>query len=209
MGLGRGYAGAAASAIASAKRAMDRYIESPKMCAHCGKAIPLIEGRSVHQVRVKKFCNASCSAKSANAKRWYGHQPVPKSARGKSKRLGLFTCKGCSAEYAPWSIKSKFCSLSCAQKSTPHEERVRRGRINSESARINRYKQLAWEENIAQEMRTDEWEVFSPTVVCDRVGIKDGKVFFLEFKPLADQRLRAGQQRIADLVPEMYRIIAK
>ena len=48
--------------------------------------------------------------------------------------------------------------------------------------------------------------VFSPTVVCDRIGVKNNIVCFLEFKKLG-QKLRPGQALIRDLVPEMYRVI--
>jgi len=65
---------------------------------------------------------------------------------------------------------------------------------------------LAWEEGVAESLRNEGWQIFSPTVVCDRIGIKDGKVYFLEFK-LPGQELRDGQKAIADLTPENYKII--
>lgn len=204
--LGRGHAGAAVSAQLARQRAIDRYYAKPNKCGHCGEVIPVPDGIKVSQIRVKRYCNSSCSAKDSNGKRRTGRSA---SSKRKNRLSRLAICNGCGDEFHPWSADSKFCSQSCASKATPREERVRRGRINSESARANRYKQLAWEEAIAAEMRVDGWEIFSPTVVCDRVGVKDGKVFFLEFKPVNNQTLRPGQQRIADLVPEMYKIVAR
>jgi hypothetical protein len=76
----------------------------------------------------------------------------------------------------------------------------------SELQRARRYAQLAYEEGIANEFRTKGWTIFSPTVVCDRVGVKKGRVFFLEFKR-PGQVLRPSQQLIHDLVPHMYRVV--
>ena len=55
-------------------------------------------------------------------------------------------------------------------------------------------------------MTEEGWTVYFPTVVCDRVGVKAGKVYFLEFKK-GNQQLRPGQQAICDLVPHMYLVI--
>jgi hypothetical protein len=67
---------------------------------------------------------------------------------------------------------------------------------------------MDYEEGIAVELRGQGWTIFSPTVVCDRVGVKEGAVFFLEFKRKG-QALRPAQQLIHDYVPNMYRIIYK
>lgn len=89
------------------------------------------------------------------------------------------------------------------------EEKLRRGFGDSARSKFLRRRQLDLEEEMAAQLRDEGWEVFSPTVVCDRVGVKDGKVFFIEFKPVSDPRLRPGQKRIADLVPDMYRVVLK
>ena len=83
----------------------------------------------------------------------------------------------------------------------------KRGLIDPERCRKNRHAQLAWEESLAKGMRADDWEIFSPTVVCDRIGIKNGKLFFIEFKKKGHEKLRPGQKRVAELVPESYKII--
>lgn len=76
----------------------------------------------------------------------------------------------------------------------------------SEAQRRRRLNQIKHEEDVAEKLRTDGWEIFSPTVVCDRVGIKNGKVFFLEFKK-PGQTLRAGQQKVCDLMKDNYKVI--
>lgn len=69
-----------------------------------------------------------------------------------------------------------------------------------------RLAQIAHEEAEAEKLRSQGYEVFSPTVVCDRIAIKDGKVYFVEFKK-EGQALRAGQQRVHDAMPDHYLIV--
>lgn len=83
----------------------------------------------------------------------------------------------------------------------------RRGLLDPDLARERRYTQLAWEEALAKQMRIEGWEIFSPTVVCDRIGIKNEKLFFIEFKKKGREKLRLGQERISQLVPEYYKIV--
>ena len=54
------------------------------------------------------------------------------------------------------------------------------------------------EQDVASRMTKEGWEIFSPTVVCDRIGIKNGKVFFIEFKK-PGQELTENQQKIKNL----------
>jgi hypothetical protein len=70
-----------------------------------------------------------------------------------------------------------------------------------------RLEQLDVEQAQARIMTKEGWEIFSPTVVCDRVGVKDGKVFFIDFKKQGREKLRPGQKRIQELLPEMYKIV--
>lgn len=65
--------------------------------------------------------------------------------------------------------------------------------------------QIAAEVAMAKQLEAEGFQVFSPTVVCDRVAVKDGKVYFVEFKK-PGQELRPGQQIIHDLVPDGYLI---
>ncbi|MDA8260569.1 MAG: hypothetical protein M0Z99_33875 [Betaproteobacteria bacterium] len=84
-------------------------------------------------------------------------------------------------------------------------KRAMLGNFSPENQSRRRLNQIASEEAMAQKLRAEGFDVFSPTVVCDRVAIKDGKVFFVEFKKQG-QPLRQGQQAVCDLVPEMYLI---
>jgi len=85
-------------------------------------------------------------------------------------------------------------------------KRLKGLRHDSETQRRRRLQQIANEENIANELRKTGWVVFSPLVVCDRIGVKDNMVYFLEFKK-PGQKLRPRQELIHDLVPDMYRVI--
>ncbi len=69
---------------------------------------------------------------------------------------------------------------------------------NSEVQRLRRYKQMAMEQRSADKLRSEGWEIFSPTVVCDRIGIKNGQLFLIEFKKL-DQKLTDNQEKVKKL----------
>ena len=78
---------------------------------------------------------------------------------------------------------------------------------NSEVQRRRRYKQMKMEQDASNKLKNMGWEVFSPTVVCDRIGIKNGKVIFIEFKK-PGQKLTPNQQKIKDLVDdESYTVV--
>lgn len=79
--------------------------------------------------------------------------------------------------------------------------------LTSKTASILRRQQISLEEQQANQLRQQGWEVFSPTVVCDRIGVKNGKVFFIDFKKRGREKLRDGQQRIHDLLPEQYLVV--
>lgn len=95
------------------------------------------------------------------------------------------TCPQCGTGMAK---SATFCSRSCVGK-------------------FARRKQLAWEQSVAQKMEQEGWEIISPTACCDRIGIKDGRVFFLEFKPEEDSSLRSFQKAVRKAAPHMYRIV--
>lgn len=80
---------------------------------------------------------------------------------------------------------------------------VANGFFSSENQSRRRKDQLATEQRMSDEMVEDGYQIFSPTVVCDRIAVKDGKVFFVEFKK-EGQLLRESQQLIHDLVPDNY-----
>lgn len=194
-------AGAVACAKLQKQRARDKYYANPKLCENCGNIIQLVEGRANQETRRKRFCNHSCAAKTLNkGKR---RHPAP-TAR---------PCEQCGIGFIGRRWKSRFCSRKCSSINTSArispKEHLRRGFGDSAKASEQRRRQLAWEEGVASELRSDGWEVFSPTVVCDRIGVKDGKVWFLEFKPVGREKLRPGQKRIQGLMPENYQVVAR
>lgn len=78
------------------------------------------------------------------------------------------------------------------------------GHFSSEAQSKRRKNQIATEAAMADSMSREGYKVYAPSTVCDRVAIKDGKVYFVEFKKHSGQKFRSGQQEIHDLVPEMY-----
>jgi hypothetical protein len=100
--------------------------------------------------------------------------------------------------------KRRFCVPCRSRRRSENRKQQKRGFFTSPQAKEFRKQQLAVEEKQAEKLRQAGWEIFSPTVVCDRIGVKDGRVFFIEFKKVGREKLRAGQQRIADLVPNQY-----
>jgi len=87
------------------------------------------------------------------------------------------------------------------------EEMASRGMLDPQKSRERRLQQIALERAQAEILVQDGWEIFSPTVVCDRVGVKDGRIFFIDFKKRGREKLRSGQKRIRDLAPEMYKVV--
>jgi hypothetical protein len=79
-------------------------------------------------------------------------------------------------------------------------------RWTSEQGKTLRRAQILHEEAEANKLRAAGYEVFSPTIVCDRIAIKDGKVYFIEFKK-PRQLLREGQKRVSDVAGDQYLIV--
>ena len=48
---------------------LEKYYENPNFCIHCGNIIEMLPHQKTYEVRVKKFCNHSCSAIYNNLKR--------------------------------------------------------------------------------------------------------------------------------------------
>lgn len=76
---------------------------------------------------------------------------------------------------------------------------------NPEVQRRRRYKQMHMEEGAANKLRKEGWEIFSPTIVCDRIGVKDGRVFLIEFKK-PGQKLTENQEKVKEIIKD-YLII--
>lgn len=60
---------------------------------------------------------------------------------------------------------------------------------------------------MAKRMEEKGWKLFHPSVCCDRIGVKEGRVFFIEFKPRGKAELRDYQRMVRDLAPHMYRVV--
>ena len=67
---------------------------------------------------------------------------------------------------------------------------------------------IAYEEKMAKELERDGFEIFQPSWVCDRIGIKNGKVYFLEFKQ-PDQELTVKQMKVSIAAGKSYIIVRK
>lgn len=100
-------------------------------------------------------------------------------------------------------MKKKSSEAQIAARNRATEERIASGFYSSENQSKRRLNQIKTEVGMAEDLVAEGYEVFSPTVVCDRVAIKDGKVYFVEFKKTG-QELRPGQQKIFDLMPDSY-----
>jgi hypothetical protein len=79
------------------------------------------------------------------------------------------------------------------------------GFYSSQEQSRRRLAQIESEQKMATCLQSEGYVVFSPTVVCDRIAVKDGRLYFVEFKKHG-QQLRPGQQTIRDLMPENYLI---
>lgn len=186
------------------KEAREAYLQNPNKCKQCGESIYPVAKESLYSVKGRLFCGQKC---------FRLHRKENPLIKTPSERKGK-VCIECGELFLPVRGNTrKTCGQECltarTKRTQSKEELLRRGLTDPAKCRENRKKQLHTEEGIAEELRGDGWEIFSPTVVCDRIGVKDGKVFFLEFKPIKNQKLRPGQRRIADLVPDMYQIIAR
>jgi len=51
------------------ENALIRYYNNPNYCIHCNKIIEVPDGVKCSEIRLKKFCNSSCSAKYNNRHR--------------------------------------------------------------------------------------------------------------------------------------------
>jgi hypothetical protein len=87
----RGSAGGKVRATLSREEAVDRYYSSPNICLQCGSIIEIVGKQLVRDVRRKKFCNHSCSAKHSNTKRKIDKPKKIKFVLGKITKGELFS----------------------------------------------------------------------------------------------------------------------
>lgn len=121
-------------------------------------------------------------------KRKVGRPPKPARAPRTKRELVTSTCQQCNTEFTRLGRTGIFCSRSC-------------------QSRWNAKSNLIWERAVAAKMELDGWTMFTPSSCCDRIGIKDGQVFFVEFKPVGRTKLREFQKLVRDHVPHMYRVV--
>lgn len=177
----------------------------PNFCKFCQKLILRRPDERLRETRKKIFCNSSRAAS------FNGHLRIrikkPKPPRKPKEWLDL-KCTNCGCLFSYTGLwKRKCCSEKCVHDKIA-KVNINMGPERRQAHRDRRYKQLAIEEGQAKKLRSEGWEIFSPTVVCDRIGTKDGKVYFIEFKPDHNTNLRSGQQRLHDVVPDQYIVIS-
>lgn len=103
----KGSAGGIATAIILKRKALERYYSNPNYCLHCNSIIQVKENQRVSEVRVKKFCNKSCSAK-------YNNKLKGRICRSKEEeRESRKRCK-CPKCEKPIKCSSKVC-ISCVK----------------------------------------------------------------------------------------------
>ena len=59
-----------------------------------------------------------------------------------------------------------------------------------------------WENKKAEEIKDNYNHMYKPSVVCDRICIKDGKIVFVEIKQTG-QNLRKQQQEFKELCEKL------
>lgn len=105
-----------------------------------------------------------------------------------------------------WPI-CQYCGKKIEQRGNRRPIRSRKycGRECTGKANIRRL--YAWENAIGDQLRNEGWTILLPSACCDRIGIKDGHVFFLEFKPEGRTALRSYQKTLREAAPDVYRVI--
>lgn len=72
MTLTKQQLGGIAQGIKSRNNAIEQYNLNPNLCIYCNNKIEVKEGQKVYEVKLKKFCNQSCSASFNNKNKTYG-----------------------------------------------------------------------------------------------------------------------------------------
>ena len=87
--------GGQATAIKLRKEALDRYYSNPNICLYCNSIIEVKLKQKIQEVRRKKFCSSSCSARHNNPSR----RTTPSTIK----------CKHCGDEVNNTNYKRKYC----------------------------------------------------------------------------------------------------
>lgn len=110
----------------------------------------------------------------------------PKEKPLPAKRVNI-TCQVCGNGLTK--TQDFFCSRSCQSKA-------------------NALANLKWEKALALKLEQQGWDMLIPSSCCDRIGIKNGKIYFVEFKPYGrGQELRPFQKKVQSLMPERYKVV--
>lgn len=67
------------------EEALLRYYSNPSICRCCGKVIPVKDDQTAGEIRKRKFCDHSCSAKHSNTIRTREKSPIQVRKSGKDK----------------------------------------------------------------------------------------------------------------------------
>ena len=141
--------------------------------------------------------DCTCGRKFDNSQSINAH----KGHCGKEKRFisnhhGLYVCRFCN-ESTSNRVHSYYC------KQNPDGLKNKENNFSkSQSARSKR--RINLEKELVCEMEKEGYELLMPWATCDRIAIKDGKVYFVEFKPANDPTLRVGQQKVSDVAGDQY-----
>lgn len=169
-----------------------------KKCLTCGCDI-------LNNKRYNKYCNRECYLTNKPVKHdWVVLQQDYDSGltlRELNKKYGISVT---TLKKAAKQGKFKIRSVSEAIKLDIKQHGSRFG----DSKDLSRYRkyQLEVEESLSNDLRLEGYEIFSPTVVCDRIAIKDGQLYFIDFKPNG-QSLRYAQQLVSDTTKDSYKVV--
>jgi DNA-directed RNA polymerase subunit RPC12/RpoP len=117
------------------------------------------------------------------------------------KRMLGKTCQFCNIKINTFN-HSRFC-----KKNPNYERNIKLNKELmskvSDNTGAGAKSRVLLEKAATEALKEEGYEVFFPWVVCDRIAIKNGKVYFVEFKD-EGQVLKLEQQMVNDLVPDMY-----
>ena len=69
-------------------------------------------------------------------------------------------------------------------------------------------KQSRVRENAVAEAIKQQYDyLFRPEEICDRIGVKDGIIYFIEIKPKNRPLLLKNQELFRTLFPNVYRVV--
>lgn len=94
----------------------------------------------------------------------------------------------------------------CAKRREQAAAQCRGRSYDSDKQAANARRRAAWENREAAKLVAAGFEVFYPHAVCDRVAIKDGVAYFVEFKQ-PGQALRPAQEKTSAAAGDSYVVI--